>query len=129
MNNLRNKVQLIGRLGQNPEIKKTAKGKSLAKIAIATKEVYKNASGERVVETQWHNCIAWGSTAERMEVFLKKGNEVALTGKLAHNSYQDKKGETRYYTQVVVNEFMLLGKARVGNEQSTMNNEQQALQN
>ncbi|MEL6924511.1 MAG: single-stranded DNA-binding protein [Bacteroidota bacterium] len=115
MNNLRNKVQLIGRLGANPELKKTSSGKSLAKISVATKEIYKNQKGEKVVETQWHNCIAWGSTAERMEVFLKKGNEVALNGKLVHNSYQTNSGETRYQTQVVINEFMLLSKSNTAN--------------
>ena len=126
MNNLRNKVQLIGKLGRNPEFKKTVNGKSLAKISVATKEVYKNTNGEKIVETQWHNCIAWGNTAERIEAFLKKGNEVAIQGKLIHNSYKSQSGETKYITQVQINEFMLLTKANAhtpaGSEQRAVSN-------
>ena len=75
MNALRNKVQLIGNLGMDPEVKSLDGGKKLAKMSIATNEIYKNANGEKVTETQWHNLIAWGKTAEIVEKFLKKGSE------------------------------------------------------
>ena len=109
MNNLRNKVQLIGHLGMNPEIKNLDAGKKLAKFSIATNESYQNAKGEKIQDTQWHNVIAWGKTAEIIEKYLKKGNEVAIEGKLINRSYDDKDGNKRYITEVVVNELLMLG--------------------
>ena len=112
MNNLRNSVQLIGNLGGNPEIKEMTNGNKLAKVAIATKDIYNNAKGEKVVETTWHNIVAWGKLAENMEVFLRKGNQVALKGKLQHRSYTDKEGTKRHITEILVKEFMLVSKAQ-----------------
>ena len=110
MNTLRNKVQLIGNLGNAPEIITLDSGKKLAKFSIATNEVYKNAQGEKVTETQWHNLIAWNKTAEIVEKYVEKGKEIAIEGKLTHRSYDDKNGEKRYITDVVANEILLLGK-------------------
>lgn len=109
MNNLKNKVQLIGNLGMNPEIKTLESGKKLAKFSIATNESYKNAKGEKVEDTQWHNLIAWGKTADIIEKYLQKGNEVAVEGKLTNRSYDDKDGNKRYVTEIVVNELLMLG--------------------
>ena len=109
MNNLRNKVQLIGNLGMDPEVKHLTGGKTVAKVSIATKEVYKNAQGEKVTETQWHNLIAWGKTAEIAEKILKKGSEVVIEGKLINRSYNDKEGNKKYISEIVVNEFLILG--------------------
>ena len=109
MNNLRNKVQLIGNLGMNPEIKNLDSGKKLAKFSIATNESYKNAKGEKIEDTQWHNLIAWGKTADIIEKYLQKGNEVAVEGKLTNRSYDDKDGNKRYITEIVVNEILMLG--------------------
>ena len=109
MNNLRNKVQLIGNLGMNPEIKTLDSGKKLAKFSIATNESYKNAKGEKIEDTQWHNLIAWGKTADIIEKYLQKGNEVAIEGKLTNRSYDDKDGNKRYITEIVVNEILMLG--------------------
>lgn len=109
MNNLKNKVQLIGNLGMNPEIKTLESGKKLAKFSIATNETYKNAKGEKVEDTQWHNLIAWGNTADIIEKYLQKGNEVAVEGKLTNRSYDDKDGNKRYITEIVVNELLMLG--------------------
>ena len=109
MNTLRNKVQLIGNLGNTPEIITLDSGKKLAKFSIATNENYKNAQGEKVTETQWHNIIAWNKTAEIAERFLEKGKEVAVEGKLTTRSYNDKDGNKRYVTEVVINELLLLG--------------------
>ena len=72
MNTLRNKVQLIGNLGNDPEIINLDSGTKLAKFSIATNESYKNAQGEKVVDTQWHNVVAWGKTAELIESYLTK---------------------------------------------------------
>jgi single-strand DNA-binding protein len=109
MSTLRNKVQLIGNLGNNPEIINLDSGKKLAKFSLATNESYKNAHGEKVTDTQWTNIVAWNKTAEIVENYLQKGNEVAIEGKLATRSYETKSGEKRYTTEVVVNELLLLG--------------------
>ena len=109
MNALRNKVQLIGNLGNNPEVITLDSGKKLAKFSIATNESYKNAQGEKVTDTQWHNVIAWNKTAEIVEKYLAKGNEVAVEGKLTSRSYEDKEGVKKYITEIVVNELLMLG--------------------
>lgn len=109
MNTLRNKVQLIGNLGNNPEIITLESGKKLAKISIATNETYKNSEGEKVTDTQWHNVVAWNKTAEIIEKYLEKGNEVAIEGKLTYRSYEDKDGTKKYITEIVCNELLMLG--------------------
>ena len=111
MNALRNKVQLIGNLGNDPEIVNLDGGNKLAKFSIATNETYKNAKGEKVTDTQWHNVVAWGKTAEIVENYLTKGNEVAIEGKLTHRSYENKEGEKKYITEIRCNELLMLGKA------------------
>ena len=110
MNTLKNKVQLIGNLGNDPEIINLESGKMLAKFSIATNESYKNANGEKVTDTQWHNIVAWGKTAQIVEKFVSKGKEVAIEGKLTTRSWQDKDGIKRYITEVVCHELLMLGK-------------------
>ncbi|KOY51557.1 single-stranded DNA-binding protein [Polaribacter dokdonensis] len=109
MSTLRNKVQLIGNLGNNPEIITLDSGKKLAKFSIATNESYKNANGEKVTDTQWHNIVAWNKTADIIERYLQKGNEVAIEGKLTSRNYETKEGEKRYVTEIVCNELLMLG--------------------
>ena len=109
MNALKNKVQLIGNLGKAPEIKNTESRKKLARFSIATNETHYNAKGEKVVETQWHNLIAWGKVADLVEKYLSKGTEVAIEGKLMNNNFTDKDGNKKYYTEVQVHELLLLG--------------------
>lgn len=111
MNAIRNKVQLIGNLGKDPEVVQLENGGKLAKFSLATNESYKNNKGERITETQWHNVVAWGKLAEIVENYLTKGKEVAVEGKLTHRSYETKEGEKRYVTEVKCNELMMLGKA------------------
>ena len=110
MNTLRNKVQLIGNLGNDPEIINLESGKTLAKFAIATNESYKNTQGEKVTDTQWHNIVAWGKTAQIVEKYVTKGKEVAIEGKLTTRSWEDKEGMKRYTTEVVCSELLMLGK-------------------
>jgi len=109
MNALRNKVQLIGNAGKDPEVKTFEGGRKLATISIATSESYTNDKGEKVTDTQWHNLVAWGKTAEIIEKYVVKGNQFAVEGKLTHRSYDDKSGEKKYVTEVVVSEVLLLG--------------------
>ncbi len=109
MNALKNKVQLIGNLGNAPEVRNTESGKKLVRFSIATNESYRNAKGEKVTETQWHNLIAWGKIADIAEKYLTKGSEVAIEGKLMNNNYTDKDGNKRYNTEIQVHELLLLG--------------------
>ncbi len=110
MNALRNRVQLIGNLGNDPEIINLDGGKKLAKFSVATNESYKNTSGEKVTDTQWHNVVAWGKTAEIVENYLTKGKEIALEGKLVSRTYETKEGEKKYITEINCNEILMLGK-------------------
>ena len=110
MNTLRNKVQLIGHVGNAPEILTLDSGKKLAKFSIATNETYKNNKGEKITDTHWHNIIAWGKTAELVENYVPKGKEIGVEGKLTTRSYEDKEGIKRYITEVVCSELLLLGK-------------------
>jgi single-strand DNA-binding protein len=106
---LRNKVQLIGNLGNAPEVKTLESGKKMARFSVATSESYRNAKGEKVTETQWHTLVAWGKVAEIVEKYLTKGKEVAIEGKLISRSYNDKEGNKKYITEIQVNELLMLG--------------------
>lgn len=106
---LKNKVQLIGNLGNAPEVKTLDGGKKMARFSIATNESYRNAKGEKITETQWHNMIAWGKVAEIAEKYLTKGKEVVVEGKLVNRNYTDKDGNKKYITEVQVNELLMLG--------------------
>lgn len=108
MNALKNKVQLIGNIGNAPEIRTTQTGKKLAKFSIATNETYRSAEGEKVTDTQWHNIIAWGKVAEVAEKMLEKGTEVAIEGKLVNNVYTDKNGVKKYFTQVNASQLLVM---------------------
>ena len=109
MSTLRNKVQLIGNVGKEPEIVNLESGKKLAKFSLATNENYKNGNGERVTDTQWHNIIAWGKTADLIEKYVMKGREVGVEGKLTNRSWNDTDGNKHYITEVVCNELLLMG--------------------
>lgn len=110
MNSLKNKVQLIGNLGTQPEVIHLDSGKTLAKFTMATNDVYKNNQGEKIQDTQWHNLVAWGKTAQIIEQYVNKGQEIAIEGKLTSRSYDDKDGNKRYVTEIVVNELLMFGK-------------------
>lgn len=109
MSTLKNNVQLIGNVGNEPEISILTSGKKVAKFSIATNEFYKNSKGEKQQNTQWHTIVAWGKTAGIIEKYVTKGKEVAITGKLTSRTYEDKNGTQRYVTEVVTNEILLLG--------------------
>jgi single-strand DNA-binding protein len=110
MNAMKNTVQLIGNVGNDPEIKNLEGGKKVANLTIATNDSYKNDKGEKVEQTEWHKVVAWGKTAEIIEKYVTKGLQIAIEGKLTHRSYDDKNGEKRYVTEVVANDVLLLGK-------------------
>ncbi len=106
---LKNKVQLIGNLGKAPEVINTENGKKIARFSLATNESYRNAQGEKVTDTQWHNVVAWGKTAALAEKYLQKGTEVAVEGKLVSRSYVAKDGNKKYITEIQVSEILLFG--------------------
>lgn len=109
MSNLKNHLQLIGNVGNDPEILDLESGKKVAKFTMATNESYKNDRGEKVQSTEWHNIVAWGNLAGIIEKYVVKGKEVAIQGKLTSRSYETKSGEKRYITEIVVSEVLLLG--------------------
>jgi single-strand DNA-binding protein len=111
MNTLRNSVRLLGNLGMDPEIRNLDNNRKMARVSIAVNETYKNDKGERITDTQWHSLVLWGSQARLAEDYLKKGDEVAIEGRLSSRSYTDKDGNKRYATEVVVNEFMKMRQA------------------
>lgn len=107
---MKNRVQLIGNTGSDAEIKEFGEGKKKATVTLATNETYRNDKGEKVEETQWHRLVAWGKNAEIIEKYVPKGKEIAVDGKITYRSYDDKNGEKKYLTEILVNEVLLLGK-------------------
>lgn len=112
MNSLRNRVQLIGNLGQDPETKTLESGKKVTHFTLATDEGYKNSEGQKVSETTWHNIVAWNGLADIADRFLKKGREVAVEGRIVYRSYEDKNGVMKYITEIVLNDLVLLRSGR-----------------
>lgn len=111
MQNLRNKVQLIGRLGMDPEVKNLDDGKKLVKFSLATSEHYKDQEGKKIEETQWHNIVSWGNVAKIAEQYLKKGEEIAVEGKLVHRSFENDKKEKKYITEIVIHDILMFSKS------------------
>ena len=111
MSTLKNRVQLIGNVGQEPTITNLESGKKVARLSLATNENFKNSNGEKQTDTNWHTIVAWGKTAEIIEKYVSKGKEIAIEGKLTSRSYETKEGEKRYVTEVIANEVVLLGNA------------------
>ncbi|WP_268225692.1 single-stranded DNA-binding protein [Sinomicrobium oceani] len=109
MSTIRNRVQLIGNVGEAPEMTTLESGKKVTRFSLATNEYYKNKNGEKVQDTQWHTIVAWGRNAEIVEKYAGKGKEIAIEGKLTHRSYENANGEKRYVTEIVANEILLLG--------------------
>ena len=115
MAEVKNKVQLIGNLGNKPDVRVTENGRKFARFSIATSEFYRNAKGEATESTYWHNIVAWGKTAELAEKLLSKGMQVSVEGKLTSHSYTDKEGIKRYVTEVHANEISLVDDRSNGN--------------
>lgn len=109
MSTLKNKVQLIGNVGQEPTITTLESGEKVVRLSLATNENYKNGNGEKQTDTNWHNIVAWGKTADIIEKYVNKGKEIAVEGKLTSRSYEDKEGVKRYVTEVVISEILLMG--------------------
>ena len=109
MSTIKNHVQLIGNLGEDPKVTTLESGKKVARFSLATNEYYKNEKGEKVQNTEWHTIVAWGKTAEIIENYAGKGKEIGVVGKLKNRTYTMDDGNQRYITEVEANEILLLG--------------------
>ncbi|MDA0177779.1 MULTISPECIES: single-stranded DNA-binding protein [Mesoflavibacter] len=110
MNALKNKVQLIGRLGQDPEIVTFNDGNKMAKFSLATDDSYKDKNGNKVERAYWHNIVVKNGLVKVVEEYVTKGQEIAIEGKLTNRVWEDKDGNKRYVTEVVCNELLMLSK-------------------
>lgn len=110
MSNFKNKLQLIGYIGKDPDIRQTSNGYSMARISLAVSDSYRNSSGEKIDETNWHSIVLWGHQAEIAEKYLRKGMEIGVEGKLVSRSYENKHGKRVYATEVRVSEIIFLSR-------------------
>lgn len=117
MSTMRNRVTLIGNLGQDPDFRTLDGGKKKASFTMATKDSFKNSEGQRISESTWHNIIAWNGLAETASKFLKKGNEVAVEGRICYRSYEDKNGVTKYITEIIVSDLALLRNGKTASKE------------
>jgi len=118
MNELKNSVRLIGRLGDDPKVKNLGNGKTVVNFSMATSEIYRDSEGNKKTETTWHRIVALGQPATVAEKYLKQGSEVAVEGKLTNRSWEGKDGEKHYVTEVSVNSLLMLDKNGNANEKS-----------
>ena len=110
MTTMNNRLQLIGNVGNDPEIKNLEGNKKLAIVSIATSEKYRNQKGDMIEDTQWHRVSAWGNTAEIIEKYVVKGSKIAIEAKLSYKTYEDKNGVKQYQTEITAAGVQLLGK-------------------
>jgi len=112
MKAIKNKVQLVGRLGADPEIKLYGENKKLANIRLAVNDKYKNVKGELIEETQWFSLVAWSKLAIYVEKYLSKGTEIAVEGRLVNKAFTDKAATKRVSTEIVLSEILILSKQK-----------------
>jgi single-strand DNA-binding protein len=115
MKTLRNKVQLIGNVGEHPKSHRFENGNLVVQFSLATNDYYLK-DGEKIQQTQWHNLVAWGKQAELAEKYITKGKEIAIEGKLTSRTYENESGEKQYITEILVHEILLLSTS--GNNQN-----------
>jgi single-strand DNA-binding protein len=109
MNTLRNSVKLIGRLGQDPEVKLLDKGNKVATFSLATSDSYTTKDGSKQEQTQWHTIVVWGNLAVICEKYLKKGREIAVDGRLAYRTWEDKNGTKHYKSEIIASDLLFVG--------------------
>ena len=122
-----NKVILVGRLGQDPELRYTPSGTAVCNLSLATSEFYQDRNGERQERTEWHRIVVWGKIGESCSKFLKKGRQVYLEGRLQTRSWEDKTGQKRYTTEINANNVQFLGSRPEGDRgESNYDNNREA---
>lgn len=107
-----NKAILVGRLGKDPEVRRTNSGQPVARFSLATNEYWNDKNGERQERTEWHNIVAWGKLAEICEQYLNKGRMVYVEGRIQTREYDDRDGNKRRITEVVASDMRMLGGGR-----------------
>lgn len=110
---IKNRVQLMGNLGRDPEFKEFEGGKRRVRMTVATNERFAYGQGQTKEDTQWHNIVGWGPLAEEAQKQLKKGSAVAVEGRLVHRTYDDKDGQKRYVTEVVMTAFNVVERSEL----------------
>ncbi len=105
-----NKAILVGNVGNDPEVRYLEGGTAVARFSLATSEVYRNKSGEKVTNTEWHNIVAWRHLAELAEKYIVKGRQLFIEGRITNRSWEDKDGNKRYTTEIVALSIQLLGR-------------------
>lgn len=113
-----NKVQLIGNLGADPEMRSTSTGIRLAKLRIATSRRWNDRQGQQQEKTQWHNVTCWDKLAEVCERYLKRGSQVYVEGSIEYSQIDGKDGQVKYFTDIRARELIMLGGRDGGEEQS-----------
>ena len=114
MKALSNRVQLIGHLGADPEVKTFENGSVMARLSLSTHEPAKGKDGEKSIRTQWHNLIVWGKLAEICGKYLTKGREIAVEGRIAYRAYTDSDGNSRLATEITVNDLLMISGRQAG---------------
>lgn len=116
MSTLRNQVQLLGFVGNDPEVRSTGTGKKVANFRIATSDSYRDSNGQWQTESTWHSIVAWEGLAERIEQQIKKGSYVVLTGKLTYRSYTDSNGVNKTIAEIRMDSFISLDRNHKSSE-------------
>ena len=118
-----NKVILVGRLGQNPEVRYTPSGAAVCNFSVATNESWNDKAGQKQERTEWHRIVVWGKLAELCNQYLQKGRQVYLEGRLQTRQWQDKDGQTRYTTEIQAQTVQFLGAGASAGERPTQSAE------
>ena len=113
-----NKAILVGRLGQDPDVRNTPGGQTVASLSVATSERFQDRDGQRQERTEWHRVVVWGKTAEACGQYLQKGREVYVEGRIQTREWQDKDGQPRRTTEIVATEVKFLGSSKDGSRES-----------
>jgi single-strand DNA-binding protein len=108
MNSLRNSVKLIGRLGQDPEVKLLDTGNKVATFSLATSESYTTKDGSKQEQTQWHTIVMWGNLAVICEKYLKKGKEIAIDGRISYRNWEDKLGNKHFTSEIIASDLLFV---------------------
>jgi single-strand DNA-binding protein len=124
-----NKVILVGHLGKDPEIQTFENGGILAKFSLATTETFKDKTGQKNEQTEWHNLVVWGQPAEIAQKYLRKGSLIYVEGKLRTRSYDDKDGHKKYITEIRVDQFQMLDKKENNTTSDVKNDNIDSLEN
>lgn len=114
MKALNNRVQLIGHLGADPEVKTFENGSVMARLSLATSERAVGNKGEKAIRTQWHQLVVWGKLAEICGKYLQKGREIAVEGRIAYRAFTDSEGNSRLITEITVNDLLMISGRQAG---------------